>query len=151
MGKSYSYPYLFKLGVRLPLHQFFFHFLTFYGLCLTQLTPNRWVVLLGIVVLSHHSEVTIDLWTLQSLLTPKHKFRSGSIYPQNTITMLFTTLTLPIKDGRIPFYSSGTLSDMCPRCSGPHVKPISLNSSFLCSHLWFTLYWPFSILQPLLH
>ena len=49
------YPYLFKLGVRLPLHPFICEFLTFYGLSPVQLAPNGWIVLLGIIVISHLS------------------------------------------------------------------------------------------------
>ena len=50
------YEYHFKLGVRLLLHPFFYQFLIFYGICSTQLTPNGWVVMLGVVVLAYLSK-----------------------------------------------------------------------------------------------
>ena len=62
-GEVVFYPFLFKLG-RFPLHQFFCRILTFYEIYLTQLAPSEWIVLLGIVVLSHLSGVAMDLHTL---------------------------------------------------------------------------------------
>ena len=67
------YSYLFRLGVRIPLHPFCYRFLTFFGLCPTQLTLNGWVVLLGIVVLSHLSGLPMDMRTLRSFLSLKYK------------------------------------------------------------------------------
>ena len=76
-GKVAFYSHLFRLGVRIPLHPFCCRFLTFFGICPTQLTPNGWVVLLGIVVLSHLSGLPLDMRTLRSFLSLKYKSDSG--------------------------------------------------------------------------
>ena len=76
-GEVVFYPYLFRLGVRIPLHPFCCRFLTFFVICPTQLTPNGWVVLLGIVVLSHLSGLPLDMRTLRSFFSLKYKSGSG--------------------------------------------------------------------------
>ena len=76
-GEVAFYPYLFKLGVWITLHPLFCRFLTFFKICPTQLTPNGWVVLLGVAVLSHLSGLSLDIHVFRSFLSLKHKFSSG--------------------------------------------------------------------------